>query len=294
MPWAKLDDAYPSHPKAIAAGLDGMGLDAAAICYANRYGTDGVITTATLNAVAPGARNLRKVAAKLVEVGRWHTAGHDCPACPQPDDGWVIHDFHDYNPTADEDQAKRQARAEAGRKGGQRSKRGKSKSQASAYPDGEASASKQTEANGKHDPPKQNNPVPSRPPTESSSEDSGPPDGGDAGASDSQRPRDHVFEALIEVCELDASALTKSERGKANKAAKELRDIGATPDGIRARAQVYRQRWPECDLTPTALSSNYGQLGTAPKPNGTAPTSGPRAVSDFTGLDSDAFRRGTR
>lgn len=257
MPWAKLDDAYPSHPKAIAAGLEGMGLDAAAICYANRYGTDGVITTATLNAVAPGARNLRKVAARLVEVGRWHTAGHDCPDCPQTDDGWVIHNFLDYNPSAEDERGKRASRAEAGRKGGKRSKPPGSKT--------EAGASKQPEANAKQAPSKQTNPGPSRPDpsTESSGEDSGAADA----APTKPRPRDEVFEALIEVCGLDSSGLTKSERGRINKAAKELRDVGATPDGIRARATVYGQRWPDVDMTPTALASNYSLLG-KPATNG--------------------------
>lgn len=122
MTWAKLDDAYPHHPKVLTAGLEALGFDAAAMCYANRYGTDGVITASSLPAVYPAARSPKRLAAKLVEVGRWHEAGHECPDCPQTDDGWVIHDFLEFNPTAEEAAELSKKRAKAGRTGGKRSK----------------------------------------------------------------------------------------------------------------------------------------------------------------------------
>lgn len=84
------------------------------------------------------------------------------------------------------------------------------------------------------------------------------------------RNRDLLFEALIEVCGLRIDELTKSGRGAANKAAKELRDIGATPEGVRARAVEHRRRWSTAELTPTSLAKNYAQLGTSR--NGQSPT----------------------
>lgn len=77
------------------------------------------------------------------------------------------------------------------------------------------------------------------------------------------RPRDLIFEALVDVCGLAPDELTKSARGRVNVAAKELRDIGASPDGIRARARVHRTRWPNAELTPTSLATNYAQLGSS-------------------------------
>ena len=75
------------------------------------------------------------------------------------------------------------------------------------------------------------------------------------------RARDHVFEALVDACGLDIDELTSSARGAANKAAKELREIGASPEGIHARARLYVQKWPDAALTPSALAKNYAQLG---------------------------------
>ena len=79
------------------------------------------------------------------------------------------------------------------------------------------------------------------------------------------REPDPIFEALIDACGLDIDELTSSARGAANKATKELRDVGASPDGIHARAKVYRQKWPDRELTPSALAKHYAQLGAKAK-----------------------------
>jgi hypothetical protein len=81
------------------------------------------------------------------------------------------------------------------------------------------------------------------------------------------REPDLIFEALVQACGLDMDELTSSARGAANKAAKELRDIGASPEGIHARARLYVQKWPDASLTPSALAKNYAQLGA--RTNGT-------------------------
>lgn len=74
------------------------------------------------------------------------------------------------------------------------------------------------------------------------------------------RKRDLLFEALAEVCGLDYTKLTRTERGRLNKALKDLREVDATPDLVRARAKEYAKKWPDIDLTPTALASNWNQL----------------------------------
>ena len=71
---------------------------------------------------------------------------------------------------------------------------------------------------------------------------------------------DPLFVALVESCyerPYGSIQLTDSERGRFNRAAAELRKLGATPEDVRARAQVYRQRFPGRVLTPNALVANW-------------------------------------
>lgn len=146
MGWGRFDDAYPHHPKLLAVGPDGLALDVAAVCYSNRYGTDGWIPAPMLVALYPPIKNPRKVAAKLVEVGRWEA----------DDGGWWIHDFTEYNPTSAEAAEKREKRARAGRKGGLKSKPPPSKREANEEANASPGASDDdrsaAEANGNPDP----------------------------------------------------------------------------------------------------------------------------------------------
>ena len=89
----------------------------------------------------------------------------------------------------------------------------------------------------------------------------GSPQGTSGGKPRKKRKPDPIFDALIDACGLDPSELTKSARGAVNNAGKQLREIGATPEGIHARARVHRQRWPDAECTPTSLAKNYAQLG---------------------------------
>lgn len=138
MVWAKFDDQYPRHKKLLAAGAEGMALDVAAICWSNAEGTDGFIPDYALTILYP-VRNHTKVAARLVEVRRWE----------REEGGWHIHDFHDFNPSAEEAVATREARAEAGRRGGE----------ASAEAKRQANAAAPAEANGSANAKQNSNPV---------------------------------------------------------------------------------------------------------------------------------------
>ena len=78
-----------------------------------------------------------------------------------------------------------------------------------------------------------------------------------AGAVVAVRKRDEVWDALMLVC--GVRDVTGSARGAYNRAAKDLREVGATPQEIGARAMVYRERWPDVSLTPTALARRWGE-----------------------------------
>jgi hypothetical protein len=81
----------------------------------------------------------------------------------------------------------------------------------------------------------------------------------------SARKSDPLWDAFVR--EMGSAPETQSERGAWNKAAKELRDVGATPEQVRQRCTEYRARWPKTDLTPPALARHWGALA-RPSPNG--------------------------
>jgi len=72
--------------------------------------------------------------------------------------------------------------------------------------------------------------------------------------------RDELFETLCAVTGHDTKQLTSSERGRINKALKDLRSVGATADEIRSRSAAWSKRYPTATLTPTALAAHWSSL----------------------------------
>lgn len=83
MPWTRIDDGFSENPKTLRMkGWDTeLGAYMAALCYASRR-RDPHITPEALRVI--GARP--RTAERLVELGLWDQNG----------DGWVIHDWHQY------------------------------------------------------------------------------------------------------------------------------------------------------------------------------------------------------
>jgi DnaD/phage-associated family protein len=111
MAWVRIDEDFAQHPKVIAAGPLGMAMDVAAMCYCNKYLTDGFVPAA----VVPTLLNLRGLAvpcediiAALLRSGLWH----------EVEGGYQIHDYLDYQPSKAEVLELREVRREVGRKGG--------------------------------------------------------------------------------------------------------------------------------------------------------------------------------
>lgn len=84
------------------------------------------------------------------------------------------------------------------------------------------------------------------------------------------RPRDVIWDALVEACKINVPELTRAERGRVNKAVKMLRELEATPMQIAERAERYSRKWPEIELTATGLASNWSQFGLAQTKQGAA------------------------
>ena len=113
MGWARIDDGFDDHPKILALldhdeGGAAVGLWTLCLTWAHRNtrkaGKVPGLIPASLprRYLGPGARDLAKL---LVAEGLWDERAED--------DGWRIHDFDRYLPTAET----REARAEAGRRG---------------------------------------------------------------------------------------------------------------------------------------------------------------------------------
>jgi hypothetical protein len=114
MSWAKFDDRYDDHEKIKRvwkrSGL-GAALHCHAITYSARHETDGMVTTEWIQERFDIARTKPKdrteAMAALVELGLFELVDGE---------RFLVHDYLDYNPSAAELQAKREADAERKRK----------------------------------------------------------------------------------------------------------------------------------------------------------------------------------
>jgi len=150
MPWARFDDRFPSNRKIRKLSDRAFRLYVSAICWSAENLTDGFIPEGDLRLVAD-VRGPKTVAAELVAAGLWdrHEPVPDAFAspseptrdefaspssrvrdevasssCNKSEAGWLIHDYLDYNFSADQarkeraEKAARQKRWREKKKGG--------------------------------------------------------------------------------------------------------------------------------------------------------------------------------
>ena len=103
MTWFKLDDDFFAHPKVLEAGNAAIGLFARLGSWCSKHNHQGHVPT--IVATSSGTR--REIDA-LIRAGMLEPT----------DGGYLIHDFNDYNPTAEQVAEVKAKRAEAGRRGG--------------------------------------------------------------------------------------------------------------------------------------------------------------------------------
>lgn len=158
MAWVRIGDEFYQRPEVWRAGAAGLGLHIAALSYASRHLTDGVIPEIILRALVSD-EDATAIADRLVAVGLLHRSDHECPECPPAPTGHLVaHGYAEWQPSADEQRDLRRKRSEAGRKGGQRSgAQRQSNSEASGWASG--SARSEAAANHAGEP----RPFPSRP-----------------------------------------------------------------------------------------------------------------------------------
>ncbi len=132
MPWVRIDEHFADHPKVQQAGPLALALHVAALCYCNRFLTDGFVPEAkakTLLDVPDPDATVRA----LVSVGLWEKAAS----------GYQIHDYLDYQPSKQSVTSERAKKKAAGEAGGKASAQARSQAGASAG----TSASGQSESN---------------------------------------------------------------------------------------------------------------------------------------------------
>ncbi len=111
MSWAKICDTLHSHPKAMAADLEPMGLWALTLSHCAAYLSDGHVTRAAASRIA-GSERIERLSARLVSAGLWE---------PHPSgDGWQVHDYLAFNPPRAHVLAEREAKRQGGRAGAAR------------------------------------------------------------------------------------------------------------------------------------------------------------------------------
>lgn len=109
MSWAKFDDMFPWHRKVRRLSDAAFRLHTTAIMFASRDETDGLITLEDIDEM-PGIKSRDKSIAELVKRRLWE----------ETEDGWEVHDYLDYNPSAEQQARARAAAAERQRKSRER------------------------------------------------------------------------------------------------------------------------------------------------------------------------------
>lgn len=131
MAWVKIDDGFYANPKNIAAGKDGRALAIAALCWASAAGTDGRIPVGYLPVLYAQAEVTDAASVTLLGLGIWHAPGAPCDSeycaraglAEMSDGSFLIHDYLERNPSAEEVAAARRQRSEAGRRSAERRQR---------------------------------------------------------------------------------------------------------------------------------------------------------------------------
>ena len=110
MTWVRLDDSFLDHAKFVELDAAPLRVWLRALCYCNRHATDGFVSNAVLRQLGATQR-IREQLARA-------PAGYTSGLWDEADGGIVVHDYEDYQPTAQKRSRVSEARAENGRRGG--------------------------------------------------------------------------------------------------------------------------------------------------------------------------------
>lgn len=141
MAWVKFSDNFPQHPKVNGLSNEAFRVHVEAMCHSNAFLTSGVITESTADALTTSAlRHMHLTLGALREKWQGEPVDTvtDLPSISsvieelvaakvwdvRPEGGYVIHDYHKYQPPREELEARRSAlsamRSEVGRRGAEK------------------------------------------------------------------------------------------------------------------------------------------------------------------------------
>lgn len=278
MPWVKLDDNFFRNPKVVAAGRDARDLYLAGLCYCASGLTDGVIVSTALRRLGADAEidDPKGAAASLVAAGLWMTC----------EGGFRVHDYLEYQPTAEKVKADRAAAAERMRK----------------------LRSPEVRPNNKRTAPEVRSPrpIPSRPtPVEIPAEANDPPDppaddsGADAPSGDAPYA---LLETLCDATDRDIGLLTTREKNGQLAIAKRLIADRITADDLRGFvAYLQTMDWRTDPITMWTVEKGIGTWRASGRPakaepraraspNGTQPRATPQGFARIAGVDVEGMR----
>ena len=264
MPWVRLDDGFPDHPKVVAAGPLAGWLHVCGLAYCNRNLTDGFIPRSaahrltSFEGVDVETEGVRGLVTTGCDVDCEWTAEVLCDhgIWDKVEGGYQIHDYLDYQPSRADVLALKETRTEAGRLGGKASGRARSKQVLDGLLEESLPfASSKREAKTNPDPV----PVPKPEVLRSKSK---PLAAAPQMRETAEKPKDLLWETLAHIFGESAEGL---ERDKWNAALKSLRSSGATPDSLRVAAAAWEQKFPGATMTAIGIARNWTTLAATPK-----------------------------
>lgn len=110
MPWVKIDDGFHDHPKIKLIGLDGAGLLVSLTTWSSRHLTDGVVPEQVIRDMCGHHRRFNTLLTRLIKAG----CLRKCPGGTTKK--YRIHDYLEYNDSADVVKARRAAEREKKRR----------------------------------------------------------------------------------------------------------------------------------------------------------------------------------
>ena len=81
-----------------------------------------------------------------------------------------------------------------------------------------------------------------------------------------KRERNPIWDTLLEVCGVNPDKVNSSEASRYGRMVRILNESEATPDDIRARAAVYRNKFPNATMTPSALVNRWSECDPTGQP----------------------------
>lgn len=102
MTWVRLDDHFHDHPKIVELSSDAYRAFIGGLCYCARHLTDGKIPQSAVRGLGP-----KKATVELVSAGLWDQNGS----------GVSVHDYLDYQYSAERIRAKRVTESARKRRG---------------------------------------------------------------------------------------------------------------------------------------------------------------------------------